>query len=246
VPELNIVSIPKIVGFNLDKEAIRRPLSRFPTGNPQVLINYSPVSREAWRIKACLDQRGRAAGGRFITVRPKSAHIKAIHLWAILNSPIANAFVYTHLGKRDIIAGTLKKMPLPKLSSDQAAQIERAALHYYSIASDGPLFNNSATPEGIREALLAMDAAVLRAYDLPARLEHELLTLFWRVERKGVGCQFDGYYGPDSRPFQSLYVRLSEEFQRSTAGQILQRRQILNSEAALAASDKFFELNGEG
>jgi hypothetical protein len=241
--DLMIFGLPKIVGINLSSDAIDRLVAGSPTGKPQVLLNYAPVSRDEWRIKATLDEKGQAATNRFITVRAKVATISAVAMWALLNSPVANAFASCHLGKRDLLVGTIRKMPVPALESSSLAQIEQTAMRYRALAtSPGPLYDAAATPEGMKRALLEMDAAVLRAYNLPPRLEHELLSFFWGVERKGVGCEFRGYYPPDSRPFVPLHRFISDEFQHAKAGEIARRYQPLRSKAALAAIAAITEL----
>jgi hypothetical protein len=45
----------------------------------------------------------------------------------------------------------------------------------------------------VKTALMQMDAAVLRLYDLPAEYESAIIALFQGRERKGVGCTFTGY-----------------------------------------------------
>ena len=215
--DLSIYDVPKAVGINIASEVVDRAVAGLPSTKPQVLLNYAPVSREAWRLKAVLDQKGLAATNRFIAVRPK-ANVNAIYLWAVLNSPIANAFAYCFLGKRDILVGTMRKLPTPPWSQTNAAKIEQAAMRYRALStSQGPLYDNEATPEGIKRALLDMDAAVLRAYDLPPRLERQLLDLFDGVERKGVGCDFNGYYPPGFTSYLPLHMIHSERFQRAAA-----------------------------
>ena len=89
----------------------------------------------------------------------------------------------------------------------------------------------------IREALLALDAEVLRLYDLPSRLERQLLDLFQGVERKGVGCRFPGYFPADFKPCIPLHEYISDAYRRSTAGEIVKRLRPVRSDAAIAALD---------
>jgi hypothetical protein len=241
---LKIFGLPKVVGINLESRTVLSYRAGRPSERPQVLLNYGRVSREAWRLKAVLDEYGRAITSRFIAVRPRIPSTSVVYLWAILNSPLANAFAHTHTFKRDILVGSIRQMPVPYQSLAHSAAIVQAALRYRELVlAVGPLYEHTATPEGILRALMTMDAAVLRAYDLPPRLEHEVLSLFWNIERKGVGCDFRGYYPPDSRPFEPLHVFLSDEFQQSTAGEIVKRHRPLQTDAALAAVDAFFALN---
>jgi hypothetical protein len=218
--DLDIFGIPRVVGINLDPKAVRRLGAGRGPGKPQVLVNYAPVSSEAWRLKATLDEEGHPLTSRFIAICPMEREVNALYLWAILNSPVANAFAYTHLGKRDNLVGTMRQMPIPRWSPDNAARIEQAALRYRAIAArtgPGPLYEPEATPEGIRQALLQMDAAVLQAYNLPPRLERQLLDFFEGVERKGVGCEFTGYYPAGFTSSLPLHFVISDRFQRAAA-----------------------------
>jgi len=114
--------------------------------------------------------------------------------------------------------GTMRKMPVPRWSPDNATRIEQAALRYRALAnSPGSLYRAEATPEGVRQALLEMDAAVLQAYNLPPRLERQLLDFFAGVERKGVGCEFTGYYPPGFTSFFPLHYVISDSFKRAAA-----------------------------
>ena len=225
IPEkLKIYYLPPMVGINLDRDVLLHIRSGLPCDQPQVLLNYAPVARKPWKLKATLDQEGRALTSRFSAVRPRPDGPSVLFLWALLNSPIANAFAYCHLGKRDILVGTMRKMPFPCRWNAHAVAIEQAALRYRQVATSvGPLFNASSTPEGVRQALLAMDAAVLRAYDLPPRLERQLLDLFTGVERKGVGCDFHGYYPPGFTSHLPLHMLISDHFQRAAADATVDR-----------------------
>jgi hypothetical protein len=216
--DLEIGGAPKIVGINLEPRAVMSYRAGRPLGRPQVLLNYGPVSREAWRLKAIIDERGLALTSRFIAVRPQAPDTTVTYLWALLNSPLANAFSYCHTAKRDVLVGAMRKMPVPQRPEAHTVRIEQAALRYRVLAtSTGPLFEPEATPEGIRQALLEMDAAVLEAYDLPPRLERQLLDLFADVPRKGVGCEFTGYYPRGFSSYLPLHLILSERFQRAAA-----------------------------
>ena len=132
----------------------------------------------------------------------------------------------------------MQKMPVPSRSPSHEAAIELAARRYRGHATTaGPLFSGDAGLDSIKRALLEMDAAVLRAYDLPPRLEYQLLDLFTGVERKGVGCDFREYYLPGLTAFVPLHELISQDYQRSTAGELAKRFEPVRSKAALAALD---------
>jgi len=216
--DLDIFGTPKVVGINLEAEAVGSYRAGRGLNKPQVLLNYARVSRDAWRLKATLDEEGLTITSRFIAIRPTERELNALHLWALLNSPVANGFAHTHFGKRDNLVGTMRLMPVPRWSQENATRIEQAAMRYRALAtSPGSLYQTEATPEGIRQALLEMDAAVLQAYNLPPRLERQLLDLFAGVPRKGVGCNFTGYYPAGFTSSLPLHYVISDSFKRAAA-----------------------------
>src|SRR5207245_11404345 len=95
---------------------------------PQVLLNYAPASRGPWRLKALIDKRGHAVTSNFIAIRPTVSSCSLETLWALLNSPIANAYAFSHLGKRHNIVGDIRKIPMPR--ADSFERVQAAARHY--------------------------------------------------------------------------------------------------------------------
>jgi hypothetical protein len=216
--DLNIFGVLSTVGINLDRSVLLHVRAGMPFGKPQILLNYARTSRDAWRLKATLDERGLALASRFVAVRAADPAFDALYLWALLNSPVANAWAYCHTFKRDVLVGMMRQLPVPRWSHERAARIRRTAMWYRELAiSPGSLYRAEATPEGIHRALLEVDAAVLQAYDLPPRLERQLLDLFAGVPRKGVGCNFTGYYPPGFTSFLPLHYVISDRFKRAAA-----------------------------
>ena len=182
---LHLHELPKLYWLNLDSSVVRRPVSGTLTGVEQVLLNYAPASRGPWRLKALLDLEGHAVSSRFIAVRPNLAAWSVMALWGLLNSPVANAFVFSHLGKRDNTVGEIRQMPVPKQQA--LGRLETSAKRYLLAAarqSDGI---------DLKELLLDVDCEVLRLYDLPAALERGLLDIFSTWDRVGVPFSQPGY-----------------------------------------------------
>ncbi len=222
--DLNIFGLPRPVGINLDPKAVQVYRAGKSIGQPRVLVNYIRVGREAWRLKAVIDEEGRAVTSTFLAAKPSAPSITTLYLWAILNSPIANGFLHTHTQKRQNLTSLVRLIPVPHWSRSCAAHIEQAAMRYRTLAtSTGPLYRPEATPEGIRRALMELDAAVLQAYDLPPRLERQLLDLFTGVPRKGGGCTFTGYYPAGFSSYLPLHLLLSERFQHAAADVTMDR-----------------------
>jgi hypothetical protein len=195
------------------------------TGKPQVLVNYVRAMRGPWRIKAFLDYAGHAAINTYLTVRPKPGGPSIEFLWAVLNSPMGNAYAYCHTMQKHIYDGLIAKLPLPTHWEDHVRSVEEAAHAYLQVVKPFEMLALRADNEAAAcEALLAMDAAVMRAYDLPVRLERSVLELFRlpavRKEgrrRKGVGCLFGDYYPCGFMSYLPLYMVISDRFQRAAA-----------------------------
>ena len=185
----------------------------------QVLVNHARTARGPWTMKAWVDHEGLAVKGNFLVVRSIAPDVPPLVLWALLNSPVANAYVYCRATKRHIIHGDLLRLPIPPIGDKAKHTLVTAARYYVDLAQKHDAdFMQSDLQDTIRQALLALDAEVLRLYDLPPRLEHQLLDLFTGVERKGVGCEFRGYYPPGLDAYVPLHELISEDYARSTLG----------------------------
>lgn len=200
----SVWELPKLEWVDLRRDNVRRPGAATVIGSPQVVVNYSGP-REPWRFVPVRDDEGIAVSSRFLAFRPLVASpYSLLSLWALLLSPVANAYAYSWSGKRQTLVREWAAMPLPEASQEGIAHIEAAASEYLDVAVPAHKFSLTAPDEpGIRRALFALDVAVLRLYDLPARLERQLLSIFDGVERPGVGCTFTGYPpGWSSRPVE--------------------------------------------
>lgn len=244
---LQIDGQPPETWMSIDPTVIRRPGTGTTTGVPQVLVNYAPVSRSPWRLKAIIDRAGHAVTSRFLTLRPQTKSWPLEFLWGLCNSPLANAYVYTHTGKRDVLAGMLRAMPVPHTADADVQRIVEAVHTYFEAiapaANEG--FTPAFDPNTVRRLLQQVDAEILRLYDLPPRLERQLLDLFTGYQRPGVPCDFSRYFPEDFEPCFPLHVYLSAAYQRSTAGALRKRYQPITDPAILAALEHAMEAFGE-
>jgi hypothetical protein len=194
---------PPIAGWlNYGPKTYRARGGGAKPGVPQVILNYARLDRDSWRLQAVMDDVGIAVSSRFLVFRPTSGAVSRMVLWAVLNSPVGSAYFDSWTSKRELPPRNWLVMPLPTPSTSQTAEIEAAAAAYLKLAMKTKGFM-VLTPDdiSIRQALIALDAAVLRLYDLPPSLERQLLAIFDGVERPGVGCAFRGYpAGWSSRP----------------------------------------------
>jgi hypothetical protein len=216
--DYTIWRLPKRIWIDPSRRAYRTQGGGAAPGISQVLINYAPMDRGPWRLKAVLDENGVGASSRFVVFRPKPQGPLRTVLWAILNSPVANAFAYCHSGKRQTLVGEWSEMPLPIVSQERSQAIEAAASIYLAaVQASESAFMQADTTNDVKASLLALDAEVLKLYDLTPFLERRLLDLFTGVERKGVGCDFRGYYPPGFTSYLPLHMLISARFQRAAA-----------------------------
>ncbi len=251
-----IFTAPPEIGISTRLQLIGNARQGMPDGVAKVLVNRTRTVRSPWRIKALLDPDGRPVKNNFLTIRPKSSEVSALVLWAILNSPVSNAFIASDTMKRDNADGAIADIPVPKFDAQNVRTVTRLADAYRVLASQraatvarqrdasrhrGTLFEQrksvSAGPSEseVREALLALDAEVLRLYALPVRLERELLDYFRGYERRGVGCTFSDYFPAEFKSLVPLHKFISSGYRGSTVDQIATRIKPGKSSVAKAA-----------
>lgn len=220
----SIHETPPLGYLNLsDERLFHRKGSGTTTGVPQIVLNYRAASRGPWRLKPFIDRVGRPVKGNFLTVRPrKKKQLPLEYLWAILVSPLANAYVFTHGLKRDVLISDLNKMPFPKVERWAIDRVVKAAQDYLAAAGEGlhDLFNEGVTEERLNNLLQLLDAEVLRLYGLPAAAEKQLLDLFQEQRRPGTLSDFRGYYPRHFSKAVPLYAFLSNAYQQARDGQV--------------------------
>ena len=206
-----------------------------PWAKPKVIMNAVRRTRGAWRITATADYDGLAVSQNFHAIWPLSDYSPKV-ITALLNSPVASAFVAAHSRGKHITKKVLAELPIPHLSSEDREVLGRLVGQYSDSVGKLELERSVQAGEP-RSVLLECDARVLRAYGLSPRLERTLLE-FFRGHRRPVSFEFGDYYPPDFGPFIPLHEYLSEEYRRSTAGELRERHRPAPSPAVLDALER--------
>jgi hypothetical protein len=154
---------------------------------PKAVIPKARLSRGPWCLAAFADEVGLVCYQNFIALWPCGAWT-AKSLAAILNSPVASAYVATRSDKLDIREETVESIPLPRVGQEDRDAIESCVDKYLKAIEE----NISANDEAAKEALLDLDAAVLRCYNLPPPIERELLN-FFRGQKRPLPFEFSDY-----------------------------------------------------
>ncbi|MBL7144554.1 MAG: N-6 DNA methylase [Phycisphaerae bacterium] len=215
--EIKLTGTPKLYWLNLADGVIRRPGHGRMTGIPQILLNSAPVSRGPWRLKALIDNKGYPVTSSFILIRPKKKGWSLEVLWAILNSPLANAYIYCYGTKRIVGVKRILSLPIPNMNANDLYFLSELVQDYFKIFQlKCGILQSEIDAKEAHQKMVAIDAEVMRLYDLPPRLERQVLDLSSGWQRRGVDFKFERYYPKDFESWIPLHEYLSEDYQRST------------------------------
>ncbi len=224
-------SLPTMEWMNANRAAIAAERAGYATGLPQIIMNYVRVRRGPWRIKAWIDMEGRRATSNFLIIRPLGKLWNLKCLWALLNSPLAHAYCYSHSTKKHIYSSRLLRMPIPPLDKERATSLAKMVDRYFTMArkhfhdSDGPpkapkawtgsYLTGMEPPESTKHAmelkhqLWMIDAVIVGLCGFPPELERDLLNYFTGYQRPGVPFHQTEYYPAGFQGAQTLTELLS-------------------------------------
>ena len=197
--------------LKVTRTALRRAVDTLRGGN-KVIVNFNRLSRGPWALAAIVDRDMLAFYQNFIGIWPK-ADIAPELVAAVLNGPVANAYVAERELKRHVRVKTLMNVPVPQFSVSAASALTALVQQYEAarrrwIADgdepDHPAADKCATLQ--RE----IDASVLAGYDLSPRIERALLDQFAGSPRPGP-VAFERYYPPGYGPTLSYEMYLSTQ-----------------------------------
>lgn len=202
--------VRQTVFLNTRESSLRRGAINYHWSLPKIICNAARTSRGPWRLAAAVDLDGLVASQQFFGIWLRGsaeASLSLVELCAILNSPVANAFSYVHDEERRLRVDVMRQIPLPQ--GRISREIENLVAEYVAASEgdDGPLF--SSRPKSAQALLMEIDALVLKAYDLPPKLERELLRFMGEGQRPSR-AHFGGYPGTGSEDGAiSLHKRLT-------------------------------------
>jgi hypothetical protein len=151
-----------------------------PWGSPKILCNAARLSRGPWRLAAAVDRDKLVASQQFVGLWPKSEDVNLDACAAILNGPLANAFLNDHSADKRLRIATLLALPVPETIPAALGPLTRA---YTDEIKNRKLLGSDAR---LAELLDSVDVLLLEAYDLPPRLVRSLLSSFRNETRPVV------------------------------------------------------------
>ena len=217
------------VYLNMDERYRRTNAHSLPWDRPKVITNSHIISRGPWRIVGHSDSNGLVCRENFIGIWPKTS-ISIEVLSALINSPLVNTALFVQEGKRRNRNVTLREIPIP-FPRDIDQQRIVYLVRYYTKLRSG-IKKDSVKEPAIHEfikTLLEIDGLILKAYDLPPRLERKLLELF-RGHPRPVPFDFPEYFPEDFHPCIPLHKYLQMDLKQTSAGELLKKITPFDSE----------------
>ena len=182
--------------------------TEWPWDRPKLIVNSGRLSRGPWRIGAALDKHGLLCSQQFFGLWPRKsvADTQLLSFAAMLNGPIANAFLATHSPANRIRISAMEQIPVPSVLPSHLGDLVASYIEHLREPELPGLRDKQA------ETLLTMiDAAVLAAYDLPPRLEQQLRDYF-REANRPVAHTWRHWDVRDPTPGLTLSERVSRRF----------------------------------
>jgi hypothetical protein len=169
------------------------------------------VSRGAWRLAAFADDQRHCCSQTIHRILAEDRFNTQV-IAAILNGPVASAYVGVSRKQLDNRKKTVQQIPVPNLTPAQVQSLSRAVDAYQELWSDDSFELKPADlTDMARRSLLEIDAILLRAYNLPPRLERELLDFFRGYQRR-VPFEFTEYFPANFGPNIPLWMYLTSDF----------------------------------
>ncbi len=229
--------IGKSAFLNTDPSVMLYEAYKLPWDRPKVIANAARLSRGPWSIAGAIDRKGLICYQRYHGIWPHD-NMPLELIASVLNSPIAGAFIESHptANKRDIQVRVVRQIPVPRFNPAQEHSIVALVNEYEALRTQWQLEPKySSDFEAVcRQVLAQIDAEVLAAYELPARLEKQLLDTFAGHQRPGP-VRFMGYYPTDFRPAIPWRIFISQGYQNAGARSTIDRLPVLNDPVISAA-----------
>jgi hypothetical protein len=218
--------------LNVSPEDMRVQSYDLPWNQPKVIMNAWRRSRGMWRVTAAVDLTGLVCIQSFHAIWPKDEFLPEV-IAAILNSPLANAYIADHeLGAKEIRIDTVKSIPIPCFTKEQQQQISQLVHQYQDTRHlwREHLLEEVEAQEECKRLIRLLDIAVMEAYNLTPKLMRMLLD-YLAEEKRPLPFVMRKYV---PKGFQASVVELQSRIatmkltQKGTAKERAQHQQEVN------------------
>lgn len=233
--------VGKTVFLNISPSFMRTNAHGLPWNKPKLIVNANQQSRGPWKITASLDDSGLVCYQTFHGLWPSDGLSLEV-LAAVLNGPVANAYIGTREAKRHVHVQTLKDIPIPEFDQAQQDTIISLVRQYSDVRrlwlSAG--IREDEAEEWCLRLLISIDAEVLQAYNLAPRIERELLDYFSGHARLGP-VAFTQYFPSTFQPFIPWHLYLSQDFKLANARDTLRRLPVIPESPLVSETLSYIE-----
>ena len=179
-----------------------------PWEQQKLIVNATRLSRGPWRIGSALDKDGLLCSQQYFGVWPNEAlsEKQLLASVAVLNGPVANAYLATHSPASRLRISVVEQIPMPIKT---LPHLENLVEEYVRHLDESGI--PTVSYEHLETLLTQIDAEVLRAYGLPWRLERQILDYFCNVERP-VAHSWRHWNIQYPTPGLTLFERVSGRF----------------------------------
>ncbi len=179
-------STKEFVYLNMNLEKMYHAAYKLSWQKPKILVNAARLSRGPWSLAATIDERGLVCYQNFHGIWPTS-NVPLEVIAAVLNGPIANAFLSSQSGKRHNQLKTLNQISIPRLNPSQTRLIVSLVREYMDFREKWRTQDENAEyyKNRCRGTMRRLEGELLTAYNLPLHLERELVKYFDGVQRPG-------------------------------------------------------------
>ena len=223
--------------LNLSTENMRGLAYMHSWGKQKLIVNASRRTRGSWTITASIDYAGLVCYQNFHGVWLTTS-LSLESMAAILNGPVANAFISTREDKRHIHRHSLLSIPIPDLDTDQDETICSLVNQYTKLRQqwlDGYREDLEAH-DRCKAILNSIDAEVMKAYDLSPAFERSLLDYFAEQSRPGP-VTFERYFPESFKPHIPWHRYLSAEMDEASAESTIARLPVIHDSVISSALD---------
>jgi hypothetical protein len=198
---------PKPMWLDVRESNVRRAL-KHDWSMPKLIASATRLSRGAWCAGAFVDLEGVFCSQQFFGLWPVEplSRGQLFALAAVLNGPVANAFLAVNSPKDRFRVAVVRDIPVPV---SLPRKLEELAEDYVTQVNTASIFGPA--DQDLSSLLAQIDAEVLKAYDLPLKLERQLLAYFEGSDRP-VAHPWSHWDKSYPTPGLSLAERLSGRF----------------------------------
>jgi hypothetical protein len=225
--------------LNVSPDLMETSAHMLPWHESKLIVNANQQSRGPWKVSASIDNSGLVCYQNFHGIWHTGTFPLEV-LAAVLNGPLGNAFVGTRESKRHVHVHTLKDIPVPEINHGQEETIVSLVRQYSEARGLWLSGVAEEAKERCSRLLASIDAEVLKAYDLPPRVERILLDYFTGHVRLGP-VDFTEYFPSTFRPFIPWHLYISEDFKAANAKDTLTRMPVIPESSLIDEALSYME-----